>query len=82
MVLDGIAKKNFVIIGRVGMDFCPDPPGTATEDANSMFVSMGGSSANIAAGLSKFGCRTALVTCVSEDAVGSYCLNQLILLNS
>ena len=77
MVLDGISKKNFVIIGRVGMDFCPDPPGTATQDADSMFVSMGGSSANIAAGLGKFGCRTALVTCVSDDAVGWYCLNQL-----
>ena len=77
MVLDGIVKKNFVIIGRVGMDFCPDPPGTATQDAVSMFVSMGGSSANIAAGLSKFGCKTALVTCVSDDAVGWYCLNQL-----
>ena len=77
MVLDGILKKNFVIIGRVGMDFCPDPPGEATQDAHSMFVSMGGSSANIAAGLCKFGCRTALVTCVSDDAVGWYCLNQL-----
>lgn len=77
MVLDGIAKKNFVVIGRVGMDFCPDPPGTATENATAMFVSMGGSSANIAAGLGKFGCKTALVTCVSDDAVGWYCLNQL-----
>ena len=77
MVLDGIAKKNFVVIGRVGMDFCPDPPGTTTNQATSMFVSMGGSSANIAAGLGKFGCKTALVTCVSDDAVGWYCLNQL-----
>jgi 5-dehydro-2-deoxygluconokinase len=38
---------------------------------------MGGSSANIAAGLVKFGCKAALVTKVSDDAVGWYCLNQL-----
>jgi 5-dehydro-2-deoxygluconokinase len=31
---------------------------------------MGGSSANIAAGLVKLGCKAALVTCVSDDAVG------------
>jgi 5-dehydro-2-deoxygluconokinase len=42
-----------------------------------MMVAMGGSSANIAAGLVKFGCRAALVTCVSDDAVGWYCENQL-----
>ena len=77
MVLDGIAKKNFLVIGRVGMDLSPDPAGTATADATSMMVAMGGSSANIAAGLCKFGCKAALVTCVSDDAVGWYCENQL-----
>ena len=77
MILDGIKTKKFLIIGRVGMDLCPHPPGTATEHATDMMVTMGGSSANIAAGLSKFKCHTALVTCVSDDAVGWYCLNQL-----
>ena len=77
MVLDGISKKNFVVVGRVGMDLSPEPPGTATADATSMMVAMGGSSANIAAGLVKFGCQAALVTSVSDDAVGWYCLNQL-----
>lgn len=77
MVMQGIAKKNFVVIGRVGMDFFPDPAGTRTQHADTMRVSMGGSSANIAAGLSKFGCKSALVTSVSDDAVGWYCLNQL-----
>jgi 5-dehydro-2-deoxygluconokinase len=77
MVLDGIAKKNFVVIGRVGMDLSPDPVNTRTQDASSMMVAMGGSSANIAAGLTKFDCKTALVTSVSDDAVGWYCVNQL-----
>ena len=69
--------RNILVIGRVGMDLSPTPAGTATEDATEMMVAMGGSSANIAAGLVKLGCRTALVTSVSDDAVGWYCLNQL-----
>lgn len=77
MVLDGIAKRNFLVIGRVGMDLSPTPPGTRTKDASEMMVAMGGSSANIAAGLAKFGCKSALVTCVSDDAIGWYCENQL-----
>lgn len=76
-VLDGIKARNFLVIGRVGMDLSPDPAGTRTRDAQSMMVAMGGSSANIAAGLVKFDCKAALVTCVSDDAVGWYCLNQL-----
>lgn len=76
-VLAGIKQKKFLVIGRVGMDLCPDPAGTAIEDAVEMVVGMGGSSANIAAGLVKFGMEAALVTRVSDDAVGRYCVNQL-----
>jgi 5-dehydro-2-deoxygluconokinase len=76
-VLEGIKQKNFLVIGRVGMDMCPEPAGAAIEDATTMMVAMGGSSANIAAGLVKFGMKAALVTRVSEDAVGRYCVNQL-----
>jgi 5-dehydro-2-deoxygluconokinase len=74
---DGIKARNFLVIGRVGMDLSPDPAGSRTRDASSMMVAMGGSSANIAAGLVKLGCKAALVTKVSDDAVGWYCLNQL-----
>ena len=76
-VLHGIKARNFLVIGRVGMDLSPEPAGTRTRDAETMMVGMGGSSANIAAGLVKLGCRAALVTKVSDDAVGWYCLNQL-----
>lgn len=75
--LDGIKARNFLVIGRVGMDLSPDPAGTRTRDATSMMVAMGGSSANIAAGLVKLGCKAAIITKVSDDAVGWYCLNQL-----
>ncbi|MEO0637434.1 MAG: 5-dehydro-2-deoxygluconokinase [Pseudomonadota bacterium] len=74
---DCLARKAFVVVGRVGMDLCPEPPGTATEDAETLFVGMGGSSANIAAGLVKLGCQADLVTRVSDDAIGRCCNNQL-----
>ena len=76
-VLEGIKQKNFLVIGRVGMDMCPEPAGVAIEDATTMMVAMGGSSANIAAGLVKFGMKATLLTRVSDDAVGHYCVNQL-----
>ena len=54
-LLAGIAQNNFVVIGRAGMDFFPDHPGTKTEEAEVFTAGLGGSSANIAAGLVKLG---------------------------
>lgn len=76
-VMDGIARNNFLVVGRVGMDFFPDPPGTKTEQAERFISAMGGSAANTAAGIVKLGGSAALVTCVSDDSVGRYCLGQL-----
>ncbi len=76
-VLKGITGRNFVVIGRVGMDLSPKPPGTAIQHSENLVVGMGGSSANIAAGLVKLGSSAALVTCVSDDAIGAFCRMQL-----
>jgi 5-dehydro-2-deoxygluconokinase len=70
-------KKPFVCIGRAGMDFYPDPPGTKTEHATQFFSCLGGSSANICVAINKLGGETALVTAVSDDAIGRFCLNEL-----
>jgi 5-dehydro-2-deoxygluconokinase len=77
MALQGLGDKPILVIGRVGMDLTPSPANTRIREASTMMVAMGGSSANIAAGLSKLGCGAALMTCVSDDAVGWYCLDQL-----
>ncbi len=69
--------KDFLIVGRAGMDFYPDPPGTRTEDAERFVSCLGGSSANIGVALVKQGCTAALVTRVSDDAIGRFALNQL-----
>jgi 5-dehydro-2-deoxygluconokinase len=67
----------FLVLGRAGMDLMPDPPGTPIEGAERLVSALGGSAANIAVALVRQGCRAALVTCVSDDAVGRYCLAQL-----
>lgn len=72
-----IAGRSFLIIGRAGMDLYADPPGTQMENATRFTAALGGSSANIAVALTRQGCKAALVTCVSDDAVGRFCLNQL-----
>lgn len=75
--LGRLRGKRFLVIGRAGMDLYADPPGTPIEEALSFTSALGGSSANIAAGLTRQGCAAALVTRVSDDAVGRYCLGQL-----
>jgi 5-dehydro-2-deoxygluconokinase len=72
-----LAGRNFLVIGRAGMDLYADPPGTRIEEATRFSAALGGSSANIAVALTRQACRAALVTCVSDDAVGRFCLSQL-----
>ena len=71
------AGKRFLVLGRAGMDFYADPPGTRVEEALQFSVALGGSAANIAAAIAKLGGLTALVSAVSNDAVGRYIFNQL-----
>lgn len=75
-LVDGIKANNFVVIGRAGIDLFTDA-GVATEDAETVTVGLGGSSANIAAGICKLGGQASLVTRVSDDSIGSYCIGQL-----
>ncbi len=75
-LLDGIRQNNFIIVGRAGIDFFTDA-GIQLEDAERMTVDLGGSSANIGAGICKLGGKAALVTRTSDDSIGSYCINRL-----
>ena len=75
--LSQLAAKPCLVIGRAGMDLYADPPGTAIEEATRFTTALGGSSANIAVTLTRAGGKAALLTCVSDDAVGRFCLAQL-----
>ena len=70
-------SKTFLVVGRAGMDFMPTEQGVRAEEASMFAAGLGGSSANISAGLVKQGCAAAIVTPVSDDLVGRFCINQL-----
>ena len=72
-----MALNSFVVLGRVGMDLYADPPGTQIEAAGRFTAAIGGSAGNIAVALARQGAKVALLTRVSQDAVGRYCLAEL-----
>mgnify|MGYP003416877408 FL=1 len=72
-----LGNKPSLVIGRAGMDLYADPPGTRIEAATRFTAALGGSSANIAVAMVRAGAKAGLMTCVSEDAVGRFCLGQL-----
>lgn len=76
-LMQGIAANRFAVFGRVGMDLFATPAGTRSEEADLFQADIGGSSANVCVGLSRLGSAAALVTSVSDDAVGRFCCNRL-----
>lgn len=75
--LERLKGRNFLVIGRAGMDLYADPVGTRIEEASRFVAHLGGSSANIAVALVRQGCKATLLTRVSDDAVGRFCLAKL-----
>ncbi|WP_114010104.1 5-dehydro-2-deoxygluconokinase [Cohaesibacter intestini] len=76
-LLDAIKTNRFGVFGRAGMDMYADPIGVKSEHADTFKADLGGSSANICAGLCKLGSWSTLVTSVSDDAIGRFCVNRL-----
>lgn len=72
-----LRRNSFVVLGRAGMDLYADPAGTRIESAAGFVAHLGGSAANIAVALTRQGAKAALVSRVSDDAVGRFCLAQL-----
>jgi 5-dehydro-2-deoxygluconokinase len=76
-LMNRLSRNHFLVVGRAGMDLYADPPGTRMEDATQFYASLGGSAANSAAAIAKLGGKAALLTCVSDDAVGGFVTTQL-----
>lgn len=72
-----MSLNRFAVLGRVGLDLMADPPGTAIEDARAFTAAIGGSAGNIAAALARQGAGAALISCISDDAVGRFCAADL-----
>lgn len=77
MIFERLKRNRFVVIGRAGMDLYADPPGSRIVGATHFFACLGGSSANIAVCLARQGSSVALVTAVSDDAVGEFVRHEL-----
>ncbi|MGC9270825.1 PfkB family carbohydrate kinase [Acidiphilium sp.] len=71
------SRVRFVVVGRVGMDLYADPPETRIDHAERYVAAVGGSAGNIAVALARQGIAAELVTCVSNDAIGRFCLAEL-----
>jgi 5-dehydro-2-deoxygluconokinase len=76
-MFDRIRANRFLVLGRAGLDLYADPPGSRTEEAERFTSALGGSAANIAAGIVKLGGAAAILTTVSDDAVGRHVLRAL-----
>ena len=78
--MDGLFQRlrrdSFVVLGRAGMDLYADPPGTPADRAARFVTALGGAAGNVAAQLSRLGSSAALLTRVSDDAVGRFVLNE------
>jgi 5-dehydro-2-deoxygluconokinase len=72
-----LRQKNFLVVGRAGLDLYADPPGTEIENAAGFTAALGGSAGNIAVALARQGNAAALLTAVSNDAVGRFTLKSL-----
>ena len=76
-MFERLKLNRFMVLGRAGMDLYADPPGIRVEEAARFTSALGGSAANIAAGVVRLGGRTSLLTAVSDDAVGRFVLREL-----
>lgn len=72
-----IRRNRFLVLGRAGMDLYADPPGCLAEEAGRFTSALGGSAANMAAGMVRLGSAAAVLTSVSDDAVGRFVLREM-----
>lgn len=77
MNLSRLSTNRWLALGRAGLDLYADPPGTRVDEASAFFPALGGSAANIAAGIARLGGSAALLTTLSDDAVGRFVFNEL-----
>ena len=67
--------KSILVAGRAGMDLYASPVGTSIENAINFSSQLGGSAANIAAGLAAQGVNVNLLAGISDDAIGKFVRN-------
>jgi 5-dehydro-2-deoxygluconokinase len=64
-------------MGRLAVDLYAQQFGSRLEDARSMAMYLGGSSANLAFGVARLGCKSAMVSRVGSEQMGRFLLESL-----
>ena len=64
-------------LGRLAVDLYAQQFGSRLEDARSFSMYLGGSSANLAFGVARLGCRSAMVSRVGDEQMGRFLLESL-----
>jgi len=68
---------DIVILGRIGYDLYSEEPHVPLPQVRRFSRYLGGSSANMAVGLSRLGARVGIVSCLGEDSLSQFLLDFL-----
>lgn len=66
-----------IVLGRIGYDLYADEPHTPLSRVRRFSRYLGGSSANMAVGLSRLGARVGMIGCLGEDPLSSFLVDFL-----
>ncbi len=65
------------VLGRIGYDLCAEQRGIPLKNVESFSRHLGGSSANLAVGLSRLGLDVGIIAAVGQDSLGEFLLEYL-----
>lgn len=70
-------RHDLACLGRLAVDLYAQQFGSRLEDARSMAMYLGGSSANLAFGAARLGCKSAMVSRVGDEQMGRFLIETL-----
>ena len=66
-----------VVLGRIGYDLYSEEPHVPLPQVRSFSRYLGGSSANMAVGLSRLGAKAGIISCLGQDSLSRFLLDFL-----
>ena len=70
-------RMDVMILGRIGYDLYSEEPHVPLAPGARFSASLGGSSANMAVGLSRLGARVGIVSCLGDDSISRFLIDFL-----
>jgi 5-dehydro-2-deoxygluconokinase len=72
-----VDPMDVVILGRVGYDLYSEEPDVPLQQVRRFSRYLGGSSANMAVGLSRLGAKVGMISCLGDDSLSEFLINFL-----